>query len=309
MDLSIIIVNYKTPDLVLSCLQSLKATIPDNLNYEIIVVDNHSQDNSEQRVKGHFSAVVWINNGSNDGFGRANNMGISVAQGEYILLLNSDVIVLPDTIQKSLEYIKARKNIGALGCKLLNEDGSLQNSVYYYIGDFMGVLQNNLLVDYFFKPKKLVIKAVMGAYMLIRKDVMLNAGQFDPDFFMYAEELDLCRRISSLGYAIFYYDDVKAIHKHGASSGVSSWSAKQNYLSNALLYLKVRGVAGYFLYHLCIYFNFITNMALIWKMDKNYRRDFWQDQKFYFSNFFIYFKIPFLYSKSIGNGKRILKRA
>jgi GT2 family glycosyltransferase len=307
MELSIIIVNYKTPELTAKCIASIYETAP-LAHLEIIVVDNCSMDDSEKKITTLFPKVTWINNSENSGFGRANNIGAEKATGDYLLLLNSDIIIKKNTISDSLDYIKQHANIGVLGCKLMNEDNTLQKSVYYYTGDYMGVLKNNLVIDFIFKPTPLKIKAVMGAYMLIPKKVFNDVNGFDPDFFMYAEELDLCRRIAKKGLNIHYLETATAIHKHGGSSKGSDWSHKQNYLSNALLYLKARGTLGYTLYHILSMFTFITNMLLLWKMDKNYRHDFWQDQKKYFSNLWDYVKIPFLYSKSIGNGKRILKR-
>lgn len=308
MELSIIIVNYKTPELTIRCITSIYDSITFS-DFEIIVVDNCSIDDSEKQVVTQFPNVIWINNSENSGFGRANNIGVTRAKGHCLLFLNSDMLVLKNTISTCLDYIKSNSNIGVLGCKLLNEDGTLQKSIYHYVGDYMGVLQNNLVVDYLLKPKPIKIKAVMGAFMLIPKSVFNELNGFDPDFFMYAEELDLCRRIERKGYQIHYLETAIAIHKHGGSSEGVDWAQKQNYLSNALLYLKVKGIGGYFLYHIFTLLTFTTNIFLLWKMNKNYRKDFWEDQKKYFSNYVNYFKIPFMYSKSMGNGKRILKRA
>jgi GT2 family glycosyltransferase len=308
MELSIIIVNYKTPELTKRCIESILDTTQKE-KPEILVVDNCSADNSEQLITSKFPKVIWINNKENSGFGRGNNMGAEQAKGDYLLFINSDIVVLENTITNCLNYIKANSDVGVLGCKLINEDGTFQKSIYHYAGDYMGVLKNNLIIDYVFKPKPGKIKAVMGAFMLIPKKKFDDVRGFDPDFFMYAEELDLCRRIEKEGFRIDYLDTAIAIHKHGGSSKSGDWAHKQNYLSNALLYLKVKGATGYFIYHLISLASFISNMLLLWKMDKIYRKDFWQDQKSYFSNFGNYVKIPFLYSKSPGNGKRLLKRA
>lgn len=278
-------------------------------NMEIIIVDNCSNDNSEQKIRSGFPGVKWISNQENMGFGRANNIGAAHSTGQYLLLLNSDVILLENTISQCLHYLRSHSEIGALGCKLINEDGSFQKSVYHYVGDYMGVLKNNLIVDYIFKPKPGKIKAIMGAFMLIPKKIFDEVNGFDPDFFMYAEELDLCRRIEQKGFRIHYLDTATAIHKHGGSSKSNDWAQQQNYLSNALLYLKVKGIIGYGIYHVISIGSFFTNLLLLWKMDKAYRKDFWEDQKKYFSNFGNYLKIPFLYSKTPGNGKRLLKRA
>ena len=144
--------------------------------------------------------------------------------------------------------------------------------------------------------------------MLIPKHVFNEVGGFDPDFFMYAEELDLCRRIEQKGFQIYYLETVAAIHKHGGSSKGTNWSHKQNYLSNALLYLKTHGVLGYFIYLMLSVGTFITNVCLLWKMDKFYRKTFWKTEIYFYSNSFYYLIIPFLFSRKKGKGKRLLKR-
>lgn len=306
-ELSIIIVNYKTPDLTLKCIESIKETVGFN-NYEIIVVDNCSNDNSQEIITKKNEDVVWINNPNNDGFGRANNVGISNSKGEYILLINSDVTVLENTIEKCLETIKAEKNIGALGCRLLNEDDSLQKSVYYHTSDYSEILEENLFLDYIYTFKHKEIKALMGSFLLIPKKVFEQVKGFDPDFFMYCEELDLCRRITSNGYKLKYLDEVSAYHLHGASSSGRSWVRKQTYLSKALLVYKEKGILGYIFYHFLFTINTITNFILMWLLDKGYRKGFWTTQVCYYGNYLHYLTIPFLYSRQYGTEKRILRR-
>ncbi len=264
-------------------------------------------DNSKNQITTLFQNVIWIANLQNEGFGRANNLGASMAKGEYLLFLNSDMFLLENTITICLDYLKVNTAIGVLGCKLLNEDGTPQKSVYHYIGDYMGTLKNNLLIDYIFRPKQKKIKGVMGAFMIISKKVFTQVNGFDPDFFMYAEELDLCRRVENAGFKIEYLETATAIHKHGGSLTNTNTGLKQRYLSNALLEFKVKGILGYIIFHFLCYFNFITNLLLLWKTDKDYRKDFFLNQKMYFSNFIGYIKIPFLYSTTMGKGKRILR--
>jgi len=308
MNLSIIIVNYKTPDLLNACIESIKRTLSNDLNYEIIIVDNFSNDNSEKKIKSKFEDIIWIQKNENDGFGRANNIGIQKAIGKYILLLNSDIVVAENTILECLKKIEKDKNIGVLGCKLLNDDGSNQKSIYHYAADYLDVLNSNLIFDYFIKIKSKKIKALMGSFLLIPQHVLQNVGLFDPDFFMYCEELELCNRILKKGYKIKYIDTVFAYHKHGASSTDENWVIKQKYLSNALLVYKLRGLFGYFLYHFLFVFNSISNFFAMWFLDKKFRKDFWNSEKCFYSNFFYYFVIPFKYSRHIGDGKRILRR-
>lgn len=308
--LSIIIVNFKTPELTLRCVKSIIDNV--KIDYEIILVDNNSQDQSEDLITYTYPNVIWINNPKNDGFGRANNIGISRSKGEYILLLNSDMVILKNTIEECLAKMQKDPSIGALGCKLLNEDQSLQKSVYYHIADFRGLLEKNLVFDYVFNKKikqKRPIKAIMGAFLMIPKKVLNETGLFDPDFFMYAEEMELCNRISKKGYSINYYDKVVAIHEHGASSSSMDSAYKQNYLSTALLFYKIRGVSGYILYHIIFLINTLINFIFMWKLNAEWRNtSYWNIQRYYFSNFIYYLKIPFLFTRHAGNGKRILRR-
>lgn len=305
MRLSIVLVNFRTPDLVVKCLESLFENQP-LIKYEIFIVDNASKDNSFNKITQRFPAVKWVQNNRNEGFGRANNLGISKSAGQYLLLLNSDMIVIPGAIEACLEEIKNNPRIGVLGCKLINEDGSFQKSTYT-VACFRELLDLNLVFNYFIKSSKPRIEAVQGSFMLIPRNVLDEVGGFDPDFFMYSEELELCHRIAKKGYKIHYFDQVSAIHKHGGSITNKGWALRQRYLSNALLYYKVRGFFGYLLYHLVFLVNSATNFFAMWLLDYSYRNGYWQIQKAYFSNFAHYLKIPFLYGRKPGNGKRMLR--
>jgi len=306
MDLSIIIVNYKTPELTLQCIESIKNSAYQSVDYEIIVVDNHSEDNSQALLTNYFSDVVWINNPVNEGFGRANNKGINQTKGEYILLMNSDIIVLPNAIEKCMEHIKQENTIGALGCQLLNENGGVQKS-WFNVAGYSEMLNRNLFIDKFFRLEDKGEKAIMGSFLLFPRNVLQKTGLFDPDFFMYCEELELGHRILKAGFKIEQNTDVSVIHKHGASSN-PSWATRQKLLSTALLFYKVHGFWGYLLYHSISILNSITNFLLMWFIEKPYRIDYFSAQKAYFSNTFYYFSIPFLFNRNLGNGKRMLKR-
>ncbi len=306
--LSVVIVNYKTPTLTHRCIGTIYQSNID-CKHEIIVVDNASNDNSEEIIKKSFPSILWINNPLNEGFGRANNIGAQYAKGKFLLFLNSDMLLYEETIKRCLEEISKNEGIGVLGCKLFNEDGSYQMSIYSHVGQYYNVLKNNLLFDFFIKKRNSEIEAVMGSFMLIPKHVFELSGGFDSDFFMYAEELDLCRRIKKLGYKIQFTEKTCAIHKHGGSSEGEEWSIKQSYLSDALLYHKTKGFFGYWFYHFLMIMNFLTNFFLMWRFNKNFRKDFWKIQKAYFSNFFYYLHIPFRYKRGLGDGKKMLKRA
>lgn len=305
MVLSIIIINYKTPDLTIRTLESIVTSVC--VRYEIIILDNASDDTSEELIRSKYSDIIWIQNKINEGFGRANNRGIKIARGKYILILNPDIVILDETLPTCIQKFENDLQLGILGCKLLNEDGSHQKSTYS-VASMRKLLDQNLIINKLWPMPNEPVEAVMGSFMLIPKQVFEEVGGFDPDFFMYSEELDLCYRIAKKGYGIKYFEGASAIHKNGGSTPDKKWAMKQRYLSNALLFLKVRGYLGYFLYHFLFLLNSLTNFCVMWLLNNRWRNSYWQTQKYYFSNFGYYFIIPFLYSRKPGNGKRLLKR-
>ena len=303
---SIIIVNYRTPDLTIRCIDSVYATT--KTPFEIIVVDNASGDNSQEKIRTKFGDVVWIQNERNEGFGRANNIGVANAKGDYVLLLNSDMVVADGTIDHCIETIRSDAQIGALGCKLLNDDGSLQNSVYYDVVSYKSLLAQNILFVKLFKPNisKEKIVAVMGSFMLMPKELYNEVGGFDPDFFMYFEEVDLCRRLVEKGYYINYDSAVFAYHKHGASSSDNKKRVRQLYASQMLMVFKSKGFLGYVLYNTLFIINIGTN-SVVSVFRKQYRTEAINVFRAFICNFMVNLLIPVMFGRKIGNGKRMLK--
>lgn len=232
MDLSIIIVNFNTKKLTENCIDSILQTTrcPD---FEIIVVDNSTNPDCKYQIKdNHKNRVVLIDNVENKGFGNACNIGAKKAKGDYILLINSDIIVHRDTIDKSLDYIKKYDDVGVVGVKIKLTNNTLEH------GCKRGFPTPWASFCYFTKLDRLnpknkkfgayrqtfidedttaKVDAVSGSYMLIDKNLYGELGGFDEDFFMYGEDLDLCYRISKLGKKIVYYADVSATHLKGQS--------------------------------------------------------------------------------------------
>jgi len=295
MQLSIII-NYKTPDLTSRCIDSIynsEISFP----FEIIVVDNDSQDNSKVHITTRFPEVKWIGNTYNAGFGRANNLGVENSKGKYILFLNSDMLLKAgQDIQECINPL-SEEGVGVVGCELFNEDGSFQKSCFYDVATIKYLLSYNILWYKLFKPQPRSLDAIMGSFMLFRKEDFKKLKGFDEDFFMYSEELELCTRFKQdLNKRCVYVDTYSAIHKHGGSSDGTNWSLRQNMLSNALLYLKVRGWWGYIAYHLVFHLNIITNTFLFFTLSKENRKNYIDLYRSYFSNYWMYFQIPFYYT-------------
>ena len=239
MDLSIIIVNYCTYDLTKQAIESV--TGKDHpFSYEIYLVDNASQDGSFEILQEDFKKqsadglIKFIASTENRGFAHANNLAIPKSTAKYVLLLNSDTVVLKDCLAKCINYMEKDEDIGALGCKVLLEDGSLDKacrrsfptfSVSFYRMTGLSRLfpksrrfgQYNL--TYLDENQTYPVDCLSGAFMLVRSQVILSVGLLDEDFFMYGEDVDWCYRITAGDWKILYYSGAEIVHFKGSSSG------------------------------------------------------------------------------------------
>ncbi|MDO9375079.1 MAG: glycosyltransferase family 2 protein [Ferruginibacter sp.] len=233
MDLSIIVVNYKSPGLVLDCIRSIYAETK-LISFEIIVVDNDSKDESEEIITTAFPAITWLQMGYNSGFARANNAGIEKSTGDFILLLNADTIVLNRAIEQSLFLLKKYPRAVGCGVQLLNTDGSTQISGAHFIRGGMNTLlplpylgRFIRYLGYRFKATipsvqtvthTLSVDWLVGAYILVRKNILSQTGLLDPDFFMYAEEIEWCARLRKQGDLLLFAEP-QVRHIGGGTSG------------------------------------------------------------------------------------------
>ena len=232
--LSIIIVNYNTYHLTKQTIESI-INKPISFAYEIILVDNASSDGSIQELKEDFKSredfIHIIENTANLGFGKANNIGMEQSSGTYILLLNSDTLVVEDCLENCMDYIGQNENIGALGCKVVLGDGSLDHackrgfptpkaSLYYFLKLDKKNPKKYGLYDALHLGEDEIgeVDALMGAFMLMPRKVLDEVGLFDEDYFMYGEDIDLCYRIKAAGYKVLYYPEARIIHYKGGSS-------------------------------------------------------------------------------------------
>ncbi|MBL4621264.1 MAG: glycosyltransferase family 2 protein [Immundisolibacteraceae bacterium] len=232
--ISIIIVSWNTQELTLKCLQSIYTSFnkTEAIIIEIIVVDNNSHDGTENAIKKEFSKVHLIESKINLGFGRANNLGIAKASNELLFFLNSDTVLQANTLQLIFDKFNQPNYPGILGRKLIEPDGSIQKSVRGYpnfqaflYSDTIFRLLPNLKKYYsayrqkeFDFSKEKSVETVMGAAMLIPKKIIDQVGGFDPRFFMYFEEVDLCHRIRDAGFPVLYTPEIVVTHIGGASS-------------------------------------------------------------------------------------------
>ncbi|MGL5676321.1 MAG: glycosyltransferase family 2 protein [Cellulosilyticaceae bacterium] len=236
MKLSIIIVNYNTYRLTKQTIDSVLLEQVD-FEYEIILVDNASRDGSIEQLQEEFrpytqtGKIKIIVNQDNLGFSKGNNVGIRVAIGEYILLLNSDTYLGDQCLTKSIKYIEEHPEIGALGCKVVLPDGTLDHackrgfpspkaSLYYFMKLHKINQKKYGLYDALHLQEDEIgeVDCLMGAFMLMPRAAIDKVGMLDEDFFMYGEDIDLCYRIKQGGYQIVYYPEAMIIHYKGGSS-------------------------------------------------------------------------------------------
>jgi asparagine synthase (glutamine-hydrolysing) len=227
-ELSVVIVNWNTRELVCACIASVGRHLA-GVAHEIIVVDNASTDGSADAVAERFPQVRLIKNEHNAGFGKANNQAMRLAQGDWFLLLNSDTELGDDSVAHLFARVRDNPQIGVAQCRLVLPDGRLQHSTYRFPGIRQALLDDlslhrllgereSLLAGYWDHSTEKDVDWVAGAFMLLRRQVFELTGGFDERYFMYGEDLDWCLRIHDLGWKIRYYPDAWISHHDHASS-------------------------------------------------------------------------------------------
>lgn len=248
MDLSIVILNYKQKGLVKQCIKGIVTAQP-RLKYELIIVDNNSDDSCLLMVKRMFEPepkpsgnqqklpisnplkvplIKTIQAKTNDGFAVGNNLGINQAQGKYIMILNPDIAIVPGVLEKMIDFMDDNLDVGIIGPKLINPDGGVQYScrrfphflIPIYRRTFFGRLpfakkavDKYLMKDFDHRSNR-EVDWLFGACLLLRKSVFEKIGFFDERFFMYFEDLDLCRRVWQNGFKVVYFSACEMVHYH-----------------------------------------------------------------------------------------------
>jgi GT2 family glycosyltransferase len=230
-DISVVVVSFNTRDLLRDCLVALRKE-SEGIATEVFVVDSASRDGSADMVEAEFPEVKLIRSSLNLGFAGANNKAFPLATGRYIVLLNSDAFLRPFALRRSIDYMDADAHIGLGGARLIGADGSWQASCRMFpspLNDFLSL--SGLAAkfpksrffgrqDHTWADQNVAADAdwVPGAYSIIRRTVLEEVGYFDEQFFLYYEEVDLCRRIKKAGYVVRYWPDVVVVHLGGESS-------------------------------------------------------------------------------------------
>jgi len=230
--ISIVIVNYKVPYCLIEALHSLRlAKLYDRC--EVIIIDNASGDGSREIVASKFQEAQWIQLKTNVGFGKACNIGVDAARGEYLLFLNPDTVISANTLCDAVEFMEAHPKAGLMGPKILNPDGTLQLScrrsiptpavAFYYFAGLSYLFPKSKRfgryhLTYMDEDTMAQVDVISGSFMFMRRTLFNEIGGFDKRFFMYGEDIDLCYRISRAGHEVWYYPQIKIVHQKGKSS-------------------------------------------------------------------------------------------
>jgi len=231
VDVSVIIVNWNTRELLRDCLESVYEQAG-GVDFEVIVVDNASTDGSLEMVKSNFGGVILIENAENRGFAAANNQAMKVARGRYVLLLNSDTVVLDNALARVVGFADAHPRAGVTGCRVLNPDRTLQPTCFMFPSLLNMLLSSTYLYKIFpnsrfFGRERMTwwdrndvrqVDVVTGCFMLVRREAIDQVGMMDERFFMYAEETDWCYRFRMSGWDVVFTPVGEIIHLGGQST-------------------------------------------------------------------------------------------
>lgn len=229
IDVSIIIVSYNTAKELKNCISSI-VNETQSITCQIIVVDNNSSDNSCEMIRCEFPRVELIENKFNAGFAKANNQGLQIATGEFILYLNPDTIILDKAIEKMITFLKNHQEIGLVGPHTFNADGKTTQSTAHYHPSLIGFFHHNVpiwrIIPFYhpplfgeYSPKNSVqVDAVKGSCMLLARTLAEEIGGMNEEYFMYSEEIDLCEAMRNRGLEVYYFTDASIVHLGGAST-------------------------------------------------------------------------------------------
>ncbi len=225
------------------CLKSVETAIA-TMDAEIIVVDNNSEDGSCNMVKELFPNVVLIENKDNLGFSKGNNIGVSLARGEYLCILNPDTVVAEDTFLQLLSFSERQENLGIVGCKLINGIGDFlpesKRNVPYVKTSFKKILGNSqgYYSNHLNRKDIGKVDILVGAFMFMKKALYETIGGFDEDYFMYGEDIDLSYKVLKAGYHNYYYGATTIIHFKGESTLKDKYYARRFYGAMQIFYKK-----------------------------------------------------------------------
>jgi len=278
INLTIVIISFNTKVMTRECLNSIYENAGEGAT-QVIVVDNDSKDGTVEMIREYFPLVELIVNSDNRGFAAANNQGFEIAQGELILLLNSDTIILDDVVENSVGYMLANPEVGAMGCRVLNTDMTMQSTCSGYptllrllfltigldrlkhLKLFDSYLLRNWKRDY-----ERDVDVISGCYLLTRREVIEQVGPLSEDFFFFGEETDWCLRMRKADWALRFSPVGEIVH-HGGGSVKKLNYQRDVMLTNAtiLLHKKNGGLVSAFLAFLILTM-FNLSRAVFWSI-------------------------------------------
>jgi len=270
-DLTIIIVNWNTRELLLNCIESFYRTVK-GLTSEIFVVDNGSSDGSADSVRRTFPEIELIQNERNLGFARANNEALGKRKGRYALLLNTDVILTPGAVETLVKFMDRNPSVGIAGGQLVNGDGSKQNSFDNFPSITAEALNKSLLRILFPRryPSKRVnysapikVQSVIGACMIVRSRAIEEVGLLDEDYFFFLEETDWCYRMRRGKWRVCHVPQAKVIHLQGRTADLVKDRAKIEYYRSLYLFFKKhRGTVELIMLKVLLFIRFCVDFLL-----------------------------------------------
>ena len=286
MDLSVIIVNYKTPQLILDCLTSVFAHTQ-AITFEVLVVDNQSKDDSQASIQVAFPSVRWLQMGYNSGFARANNRGIREAEGRYVLLLNSDTLVLDDVLSHCVRALDNQPDVAAVSAVQLQANGQVRPNLYTTFGQMRRafyILPGGAAADRFLyrlmpdtpyaDPNQ--VDWLSGAFLMVRPAVIDRAGLLDESFFMYGEDVEWGYRLGQQGRMLLLRDQHFIHIEYGSSDDNQQHTVThinrfkpQVQVSQLLWVRKQYGVGAYLV--LILHYLIMIPVVFGWKIAVNLR--------------------------------------
>jgi len=257
IELSIVVNSFKNPELLKLCLDSIKKNVF-CVNYEIIVADSETYENTEIMMREEYPEIKFFPHKQNVGFQSLLKKGIEISRGKYFLFLNGDILVIKNSVEKLLDFIKKNPEVGIVGPKLLNFNGTFQYSCFHFYEPITVFYRRTFLKNFSFAKKHLdwflmkdcdhekIIEVdwVMGSALLTSREAVEKVGLMDSRFFMYMEDVDWCRRFWENGYKVVYYPFSEMYHYHGKASGKGSFF--HSIFFNKLTWIHIFSAIKYF---------------------------------------------------------------
>ncbi len=239
MKVTVSIVNYKVPEYLLQSIASIEKAL-EGIDSEIIIVDNHSEDDSQNIILSQFPNVHWIQNQENIGFGSAHNQALEKAKGEFVAIINPDVIVSENIFTQLINFSENKEQLGIVGLRMENEKGEFWPESKRNPPTLRNALEKELKIRFLPDNQSYYahqvgekeigeVPVLSGAFMWMRNSVFQELEGFDPRFFMFAEDIDMSVRALQKGYQNYYYGDVSITHAKGESAKKNQESRKHFY--------------------------------------------------------------------------------